>query len=78
MCGEEEEAYRLLVGKPKRKRPLGNPRLRQEDNNKRNRKKNRIGVCGLDSSASRYGQMAASCEHSIGFLDCMNCGKLIK
>jgi hypothetical protein len=32
----------------------------------------------LDSSASRYGQMAASCEHSIGFLDCMNCGKLIK
>lgn len=32
MCGEEEEAYRILVGKPKRKRILENPRHRWEDN----------------------------------------------
>jgi hypothetical protein len=30
--GEEENAYRLLVGKPKGKRPLGRPRRRWVDN----------------------------------------------
>jgi hypothetical protein len=38
MYGEEKEAYRLLVGKPMRKEPLGNPRRRWEDNNKKNLK----------------------------------------
>jgi hypothetical protein len=28
MNGEERKAYRLLVGKPERKRPLGRPRCR--------------------------------------------------
>jgi hypothetical protein len=30
--GEKRNAYRLLVGKPERKRPLGRPRLRRVDN----------------------------------------------
>jgi hypothetical protein len=30
--GEKRNAYRLLVGKPDRKRPLGRPRLRLVDN----------------------------------------------
>jgi hypothetical protein len=30
--GEEEKAYRLLVGKPEGKRPLGRPRRRWVDN----------------------------------------------
>jgi hypothetical protein len=30
--GEKRNAYRLLVGKPKRKRPLGRPRCRWVDN----------------------------------------------
>ena len=30
--GEEREAYRVLVGKPEGKRPLGRPRRRWEDN----------------------------------------------
>jgi hypothetical protein len=30
--GEKRNAYRLLVGKPKRKRPLGRPRRRWVDN----------------------------------------------
>jgi hypothetical protein len=30
--GVEEDAYRLLVGKPKGKRPLGRPRCRKMDN----------------------------------------------
>jgi hypothetical protein len=30
--GEKRIAYRILVGKPGRKRPLGKPRRRWEDN----------------------------------------------
>jgi hypothetical protein len=30
--GEKRNAYRLLVGKPEGKRPLGRPRLRWADN----------------------------------------------
>ena len=30
--GEGREMYRVLVGKPERKRPLGRPRRRWEDN----------------------------------------------
>jgi hypothetical protein len=30
--GEKRSAYRLLVGKPEGKRPLGRPRYRWEDN----------------------------------------------
>jgi hypothetical protein len=29
--GEERKAYKVLVGKPEKKRPLGRPRLRWED-----------------------------------------------
>jgi hypothetical protein len=31
-CGEKRNAYRILVAKPERKRPLGRPRHRWEDN----------------------------------------------
>jgi hypothetical protein len=37
-----------------------------------------LGVCGLDSSASRYRKLAGSCEHGIGFLDSKKCGEFIK
>jgi hypothetical protein len=30
--GEKGNAYRILVGKPEGKRPLGRPRCRREDN----------------------------------------------
>jgi hypothetical protein len=33
--GEKRNAYRILVGKPERKRPLGRPRRRWVDNIKR-------------------------------------------
>jgi hypothetical protein len=32
--GERRSAYRVLVGRPERKRSLGRPRRRWEDNNK--------------------------------------------
>jgi hypothetical protein len=34
--GERRGAYRVLVGKPKGRRPLGRPRHRQKDNIKMN------------------------------------------
>jgi hypothetical protein len=32
--GERRDAYRVMVGKPEGKRPLGRPRRRWEDNNR--------------------------------------------
>jgi hypothetical protein len=32
MYGEEKSVYRVLVGRPEGKRPLGRPRRRWEDN----------------------------------------------
>jgi hypothetical protein len=32
--GERRDLYRVLLGKPEGKRPLGRPRLRRDDNNK--------------------------------------------
>jgi hypothetical protein len=44
--GEERGVNGLLVGKPEGKRPLGRPRLRWEDNIKKNLKK--VGCEGMD------------------------------
>jgi hypothetical protein len=44
--GEETNAYRILVGKPEGKRPLGRPRRRWVDNIKM--ELTVIGWCGLD------------------------------
>jgi hypothetical protein len=41
--GQRRNAYRILVGKPDRKRPLGRPRCRWNDNTK-----DRMGWHGLD------------------------------
>jgi hypothetical protein len=44
--GEKRNAYRILVGKPEGKRPLGRPRHRLEDNIRKNIKEIRWG--GMD------------------------------
>jgi hypothetical protein len=41
--GEGRGAYRVLVGRPEGKRPLGRPRLRWEDNIKMNLREKGIG-----------------------------------
>jgi hypothetical protein len=45
--GEKRNAYRILVGKPEGKRPLGRPRHRWVDNIKMDLKRDRMGWYGL-------------------------------
>jgi hypothetical protein len=45
--GVKRNAYRILVGKPEGKRPLGRPRCRWVDNIKMDLKRDRMGWCGL-------------------------------
>jgi hypothetical protein len=59
--GEKRNAYRILVEKPERKRPLGRPRW--VDNIKMDLKRDRIGWYGLDRSGSGKGPVEGSCEH---------------
>jgi hypothetical protein len=73
--GEVRGAYNILVGKPERRRPLGRPRCRWEDNIKMNLGEIGFGGCGLDSFASGWGQVASSCEHGnepSGYIKCGN------
>jgi len=42
---ERKDVYRVLVGKPEGKRPLGRPRHRWEDNIKMNLQEVGCGVC---------------------------------
>jgi len=44
--GERRGVYRVLVGEPEGKRPLGRPRRRREDNNKINLQE--VGCEGMD------------------------------
>jgi hypothetical protein len=46
--GGEGEAYRILVGKPEGKRPLGRPTRRWVDNIEMNLREIELGWCGLD------------------------------
>jgi hypothetical protein len=45
-------AYRILVGKPGGKKPLGRPRRRWVDNIKIDLRNNRVEWCGLDRTGS--------------------------
>jgi hypothetical protein len=50
--GENINAYRLLVGKPKGKRPLARPKRRRVVNIKKGSIRDGLGLCGLDWSNS--------------------------
>jgi hypothetical protein len=62
--GEEREVYKVLVGKPEGKRPLGRPRRRWEDGIRTDLREIGLGggVCGLDSTDSGQGPVAGCCE----------------
>jgi hypothetical protein len=46
--GEKINAYRILVGKPEGKRPLGRPRYRWVDNIKMELKRDKMAWNGVD------------------------------
>jgi hypothetical protein len=46
--GEERNVYRVLMGKPEGKRPLGRPRRRWEDGIRMDLRENDCGECRLD------------------------------
>jgi hypothetical protein len=48
--GEEGKMYKVLVGKPEGRRPLGTPRRRWEDGVRMDLTEIGLGGCGLDSS----------------------------
>jgi hypothetical protein len=50
--GETRNSYRILVGKPEKKRPLGRPRRGWVDNIKMDLPRDRMGWYGLDRTGS--------------------------
>jgi hypothetical protein len=60
--GEERKVYKVLVGKPDGKRPLGRPRRRWEDGIRMDLKEIGLGGCGLVSNGSGQGSVAGCCE----------------
>jgi len=60
--GEERKVYKVLVGKPEGKRPLGRPRRRWEDGIRMDLREIGLGGCGLDSTGSGQGPVAGCCE----------------
>jgi hypothetical protein len=70
---DKRNAYRILVGKPEGKRPLGRPRRRWVDNIEIDRKE--IGWDGMDwiHLNQDKGPLEGSCEHGnefSGFIKC--------
>jgi hypothetical protein len=59
--GEERKVYKVLVGKPEGKKPLGTPRRRWEDGIRMDLRDIGLG-CGLDSTGSGRGLVAGCCE----------------
>ena len=63
MCMRERRGiYRVLVGKPEGKRPLGRPKRRWEDNIKMDFQEVGCGGHGLDRAGSGSGHVAGTCD----------------
>jgi hypothetical protein len=60
--GGEERGLQGLVRKPERKRPLGRPRRRWEDDIKLDIQEVACGGYGLDRAGSGQGQVAGNCD----------------
>jgi hypothetical protein len=72
---EKRNAYRILVGKPEGKRPLGRPRRRWVDSIKL---RERMGWYGLDRSGLGQGPVEGSCEHGDEPSDSIKCWEVLE
>ena len=69
--------YRVLVGKPEGKRPLGRPRRRWEDNIKIDLQEVECGGYGLDRAGSGKRQVAGTCECGNEPSGSIKCGEFL-
>jgi hypothetical protein len=61
--GEKTKVYKVLMGKPEGKTPLGRPRRRWEGGIRMDlREIGLVGGSGLDSTGSGYGPVVGRCE----------------
>jgi len=74
--GKRRGVYRVLVGKPEGKRPLGRPRRRCEDNIKVDLQEVGCGY-GLDRAGSGQGQVAGTCEYGDELSCSIKCGEFL-
>ena len=74
--GERKGVYRVLVGKPEGKRPLGRPRLTWEENIKMDLQE--MGCGFMDNQGgSRYRQVAGTCECGNEPMGSIKCGEIL-
>jgi len=69
--------YRVLVGKPECKRPLGRPRHRWEVNIKMDLQEVGYGGYGLDRTGTGYGQVTGTCECGNEPSGSLKCGEFL-
>ena len=74
--GEERGVYRVVVGKPKEKRPLGRPRRRRENTIKMDLQEVGCGVW-TGSSWLRIGKVAGNCECGNEPSGSIKCGEFL-
>ena len=75
--GEGRGMYRVLVGKPGGKRPLGRPRRRWEDNINIDLQEVGCGGYGLDRAGSGEGQVVGTCECGNEPWGTIKCGEFL-
>jgi hypothetical protein len=74
--GEKRNAYRLLLGKPEGKKPLGRPRRRWVDNIRMDL--GEVGWCDVDWIGLAQEQVESCCEFSIEPTGSMKCWETIE
>ena len=75
--GDDRVVHRVLVGKPKRKRPLGKPRRRWEDNIKMDLQEVGGGRGDWMELAQDRGQLAGTCGYGEGISGSINAGNFL-
>jgi len=78
--GEERGVYRVLVGKPEGKRPLGRPRSRWVDNIRMDLQEvgcGHVDWIGLAQDRDRWGQVAYACECGNEPSGSVKCGEFL-